>query len=108
MATAAAPVQVSTPAPGILAMSGDLVFATAATALAQARAYLARGDVTTLDLSGVSASDSAGLGVLLALCRAARVRGAALQITAMPATLQALAQLGEVEVLLGMPGEKPA
>jgi anti-anti-sigma factor len=102
MSTVAVPVQLSSPSPGVLALSGDLVFATAASALAQSRAALARGDVTTLDLAGVAAADSAGLGVLLALCRVARQRGGKLTIRSLPATLLALAQLGEVDGLLGV------
>jgi phospholipid transport system transporter-binding protein len=100
--SAAAQLQLSAPAPGILAMSGALVFATAARALADARHAVLRGDVTTLDLSGIEASDSAGLAVLLALRRAARSRGTELSITSLPSTLRALAQLGEVEALLGV------
>lgn len=100
--SAAAPVQLSSPAPGVLAMSGALVFATAARALADARRAVLRGDVSTLDLAGVTASDSAGLAVLLALRRASLASGSTLTITALPATLRALAQLGEVEALLGM------
>lgn len=100
--SAAAQLRLSAPAPGILAMSGALVFATAARALAEARSAVSRGDVTTLDLSGVEASDSAGLAVLLALRRAARTRGADLSITALPPTLRALAQLSDVETLLGI------
>jgi phospholipid transport system transporter-binding protein len=100
--SATAQLQLSAPAPGVLAMSGALVFATAAKALADARQAVARGDVTTLDLAGVTASDSAGLAVLLALRRVARTRGTELVITALPTTLRALAQLGEVEALLGI------
>jgi phospholipid transport system transporter-binding protein len=105
---AAAQLQVSTPAPGILAMSGELVFGTAARALAEAREALQRSGADTLDLSAVTASDSAGLAVLLALRRAARQRGAELRIRALPATLRALAQLGEVESLLGLEEQKTA
>lgn len=100
--TTAAQLTVSAPAPGILAMSGALVFATAAKALADARPAVARDEVTTLDLAGVTASDSAGLAVLLALRRAAQARGVTMAITSVPATLLALAQLGEVEDLLGI------
>jgi len=98
--TTAAQLTLSAPAPGILAMSGALVFATAAKALADARPAVARGEVTALDLAGVTASDSAGLAVLLALRRAAQARGVTLVIMSLPATLLALAQLGEVEDLL--------
>ncbi|MBL8298045.1 MAG: STAS domain-containing protein [Rhodanobacteraceae bacterium] len=89
-------------------MSGALVFGTAAKALADARPAVARGEVTQLDLAGVAASDSAGLAVLLALRRAAGLHGTELTITSLPATLRALAQLGEVEDLLGMADSKPA
>ncbi|HSX62488.1 MAG TPA: STAS domain-containing protein [Tahibacter sp.] len=100
--SAAEQLMLSAPAPGVLAMSGALVFATAARALADARPAVARGDVATLDLSAVTAGDSAGLAVVLALRRAARSRGGELAIVGMPATLRALAQLGEVEELLGI------
>ncbi|WP_257385167.1 STAS domain-containing protein [Tahibacter caeni] len=100
--SAAAQLQLSAPAPGVLAMSGALVFATAARALAEARPAVARGDVTTLDLAGVTAADSAGLAVLIALRRAGRARGVDVAIRALPPTLRALAQLGEVEELLGL------
>lgn len=100
--SSAAPVQLSSPAPGVLAMSGALVFATAARALADARQAVMHGGVSTLDLAGVTSSDSAGLAVLLALRRAALARGSTLTITALPSTLRALAQLGEVEEMLGV------
>lgn len=100
----AAQLQLSTQAPGVLAMSGPLIFATAARALADARVVVLRGDVNTLDLAGVEAGDSAGLAVLLALRRAGRTRGVDLAIRSLPPSLGALARLGEVEALLGIAG----
>lgn len=98
----AAAFTLSTPAPGVLALSGALVFATAAQALAQARQALARGEIGALDLGSVDAADSAGLAVLLALRRTARAQGVDLELRGLPRSLRALAQLGEVEALLGI------
>jgi len=84
-----------------LAVSGAFTFETAASALAACRAQLKRGDAT-LDLTGVTQADSAGLAVLLALAGDARKRGGVLRIVNAPANLRALAQLAEVDRLLGL------
>ncbi|UXI67892.1 STAS domain-containing protein [Tahibacter amnicola] len=87
---------------GVLAVTGALVFATAARALAEARAPLARGEARSLDLAKVTVADSAGLGVVLSLVRQARRQGTELPIRHAPASLLALAQLCEVDALLGL------
>jgi len=92
---------VTAAASGVLALSGELTFATAARALAEARAKLGT-DVATLDLGGLARADSAGLAVIIALVRDARSRGRALAIARMPAGLAALAQLSDMDKVLGL------
>ena len=92
---------VNATAPGTLAVSGPFTFATAASALAACRERLPRGDAM-LDLTGVSQADSAGLAVLLALASDARRRGGLLRIVNAPENVRALAQLAEVDRLLGL------
>ena len=97
--SAAASFALTANTPDTLALSGALSFATAAQALRQCRERA--GAATTLDLAGVTAADSAGLAVLLALARDARAVGRPLVIAHAPDSLRALAQLAEVDRLLG-------
>jgi phospholipid transport system transporter-binding protein len=90
----------TTTTPGSLALSGALTFATAGSALETARAELDRNNPTTLDLSGVTRTDSAGLATLLALLAHARTRGHSLTVSNAPANLQALARVSGVESFL--------
>ena len=94
-------VVLSASAPGTLAVSGVLSFDTAASALRDIQAALAKGTVATLDLAGVWHSDSAGLSCVLAVTAEANRRGHALQVIHMPAGMQVLAQVCEVDRLLG-------
>ncbi|HEY8682331.1 MAG TPA: STAS domain-containing protein [Rhodanobacter sp.] len=87
-------------APGTLGVSGVLSFDTAAAALPAIHAALAEGAANQLDLSGVSRSDSAGLACVLAVAARAARDGQALQVIHMPADMQALAQVCEVDTLL--------
>jgi phospholipid transport system transporter-binding protein len=97
----AAAFQLAEPAPDTLSVSGALTFATAAEAWPAIEAVLARGGKRRLDLSGVAQGDSAGLACVLAAAAAARRGGQALRIQNLPAGLQALARVCEVEELLG-------
>jgi phospholipid transport system transporter-binding protein len=90
----------TTTAPGTLGVSGALTFATAANALESARAEVDRSGQTTLDLSGVTHADSAGLATLLALLAHARTQGKTLAVIHTPEGLQALARVSGVENLL--------
>lgn len=90
----------TTTAPGTLGVSGALTFTTAANALETARAELDRSGQTTLDLSGITHADSAGLATLLALLAHARTQGKTLAVTHTPEGLQALARVSGVEALL--------
>jgi len=86
-------------APTVLAVNGVLDFGTAAAALAAMRAAL-DGEVAQLDLAGVSHCDSAGLACVLAAAAEANRRGRPLRVVGMPASMQALAQVCEVDTLL--------
>jgi phospholipid transport system transporter-binding protein len=94
-------VQLSASAPGTLAVSGVLSFDTAASALRAIQAALAKGTVARLDLAGVRHSDSAGLSCVLAVAADAARRGHALQVIHVPVGMQVLAQVCEVDRLLG-------
>ncbi|MCB1939902.1 MAG: STAS domain-containing protein [Rhodocyclaceae bacterium] len=77
---------------------GPLTLATVAGLRAAACAQVRDG--AAVDLSAVSATDSAALALLLELCRVARARGAALSIAGMPAALHSLAELYDLTDLL--------
>jgi phospholipid transport system transporter-binding protein len=94
-------VQLSTDTPGTLAVSGVLSFDTATSAWRSIEAALPRSPVTTLDLAGVRHSDSAGLSCVLAVVAEASRRGRPLQVVHMPAGMRVLAQVCEVDRLLG-------
>ncbi len=98
----AATFQLEQRAPDGLVLSGALVFATAANALAQARSALGGVKIATLDLRGVQRADSAGLAVLLALSADARKQSRVLSLQNVPEGLRALAHLSDVESLLGL------
>jgi phospholipid transport system transporter-binding protein len=87
---------------GRCSATGPLVFATAVAACRQGLELLAAsaGGEFEIDCSGVSASDSAGLAVLLEWLAAARRAGKRLRYTRLPAGLLALSRISEVEALL--------
>jgi phospholipid transport system transporter-binding protein len=53
-----------------------------------------------VDLAGVTESDSAGLALLIEWLRMAREKGCAIQFANIPAQINALARISEVEDLL--------
>jgi phospholipid transport system transporter-binding protein len=87
-------------APGALAVSGALTFATAAAALAAGRTALDRNAPATLDLAGVTQADSAGLATVLALLAHARQKGNPMQVAHAPKGLEALARVSGVSSLI--------
>jgi phospholipid transport system transporter-binding protein len=97
----AAAFQLDTGTPGTLGVSGELSFDTAAAAWQAMRAALTGGSVSRLDLAGVRHSDSAGLACVLAVAADASRRGQALQVMHVPAGMQSLARVCEVDRLLG-------
>jgi phospholipid transport system transporter-binding protein len=93
--------ELDTRAPGTLAVRGVLSFDTAAAALRTIQAALAGGAAARLDLAGVGRSDSAGLACVLAVAAEADRRGQALEVVNVPPGMQLLAQVCEVDRLLG-------
>lgn len=79
---------------------GELDFATAAAALQAGLAAMASGTAWTLDLSGVTAGDSAGLAVLVEWLSVAQARGASLRYEAVPEQVLAIARISGLEGLL--------
>ncbi len=85
-----------------LSAEGALTFASARRAWdlgAQVLAHAARGALE-IDCRGISASDSAGLVVLLAWLGVAKRTGLSLRYTHLPEGLASLARISEVEDLL--------
>jgi phospholipid transport system transporter-binding protein len=85
---------------GRLAARGELGFATAAAALEAGLALIGGQRIWTVDLSGVTAGDSAGLAVLVEWVSAARERGATLRYEAVPAQILAVARISDLDGLL--------
>ncbi|MBE1158952.1 STAS domain-containing protein [Dyella acidiphila] len=87
-------------APGTVAVSGTLNFATAANALAAMRAAFGEDGRSTLDLGGVTTCDSAGLACVLAALSEADQGGRRVLVQHVPVGMQALAQVCGVEPFL--------
>ena len=85
---------------GRLAASGPLDFATAAAALRAGLGLMTGNRAWTIDLSGVTAGDSAGLAVLVEWMSAARARGASVRYASVPAQIVANARISDLEGLL--------
>jgi len=77
-----------------------LNFETATAALARGLAEFRGAGVRSVDLSGVTHADSAGLSVLLTWVERAKREGWRLRYTALPAQLLRIARLCAVESLL--------
>jgi phospholipid transport system transporter-binding protein len=96
---------------GRFRVSGVLDASTAREVLEQSESRFAQGKEMgkeiLVDLGGVGESDSAGLALLIEWLRMARVGGQAIRFANMPAQIEALARISEVEDLLGG-GEKKA
>ncbi len=101
-------VRLTAPDRDTLAVSGVLMFATAARAWAEGQRVLAAGAQTRLDLGGVTRADSAGLACVLALAAYARHAGRHLVIVRWPEGLRALAAVCDVAQLLDAPAAAPA
>ena len=84
-----------------LGASGPLTFATARAArLAGLEVLRAGAQPLQIDCAGVTASDSAGLAVLLDWLAAAKLAGRKLRLLGLPEGLMALGRISEVEPLL--------
>lgn len=86
-------------------LSGELDFAGVPAALQKLdRALGQGGDALTVDLSGVTRADSAGLALLLEVTRRARARKRALSFTGTPAQVRKLAEFFGIAALLPLAG----
>jgi phospholipid transport system transporter-binding protein len=87
---------------GRCSATGVLTFATARRALELGERLLkgADGAALEIDCTGVTASDSAGLAVLIDWLGTAKRAGVRLRYSHLPAGLNALASISEVEELL--------
>jgi phospholipid transport system transporter-binding protein len=89
-------------APGTLSAQGPLTFATARRAFEQGTAALANAAAAKLEIDcrGITASDSAGLAVLLEWLSVTKRAGRSLRYAQLPQGLAALARISDVEDLL--------
>ena len=85
---------------GRYALSGKLDFATVTSLLAQGRALLMSEAGIEMDLSGVTHADSAGLALLIEWLRQAKLQSRQLRYLNLPAQLQSLASISDVDDLL--------
>ena len=95
-------VAIASTGPNQFAVSGPLTFATARSALASGIAAFssASGGPIEVDCSGVGASDSAGLAVLMEWLAWGRRNGRELRYSRVPEAICAIARISEVETLL--------
>jgi len=87
-------------APDRLRASGELGFATAAQALREGIEQIGRDGEHVVDLSGVTAGDSAGVAVLVEWISAAAAMGMGLRYENVPAQMLAIARISDLEDLL--------
>jgi phospholipid transport system transporter-binding protein len=87
-------------AEGRLEASGELGYASAAQALNAGLALIPHGGRCTIDLSRVTAADSAGLGVLVEWLATAKARGSEIRYECIPAQILAVARISDLESLL--------
>jgi phospholipid transport system transporter-binding protein len=79
---------------------GSLHFSTVSALLAAGVAAITDGRAAVIDLAKVTASDSAGLALLIEWLSVAKAANHALRFENIPSQLQQLARLSEVEELL--------
>jgi phospholipid transport system transporter-binding protein len=89
---------------GQFRVSGVLNASTATDVLEQSEAVFAQAPRIEVDLGGVGESDSAGLALLIEWLRLARQSGRLIHFSNVPAQIEALARISEVEDLLGGAG----
>jgi phospholipid transport system transporter-binding protein len=84
-------------------VDGVLIFTSVAALLGTGAEAIADGRATVIDLAGVKSSDSSGLALLIEWLSVAKAANHALHFENIPAQLQQLARLSDVEELL-VPG----
>jgi phospholipid transport system transporter-binding protein len=90
---------------GRFRVSGVLDAYTVVGVLEQSEERFANERELTVDLAGVSDGDSAGLALLLEWLRVVRARGQRISFVNIPAQINALARISEVEDLLAANGQ---
>lgn len=85
---------------GRAALTGALTFSTAAALMPLGVTSITKGQVTSIDLAAVTGADSAGLALLIEWLSVAKAEGQSLHYENVPAQLQQLAKLSDVEALL--------
>jgi phospholipid transport system transporter-binding protein len=91
---------------GRFRVTGVLDATTAREVLEESEARFAQSKEIDVDLGGVGESDSAGLALLIEWLRAARQGDRAIRFANVPAQIEALARISEVEDLIGSGGAK--
>lgn len=89
---------------GRFRVSGVLDASTATEVLEQSESRFAQAPQIDVDLGGVGESDSAGLALLIEWLRIAKQSGKKIHFANVPAQIEALARISEVEDLIGTPG----
>lgn len=84
-------------------VTGSLHFTTVSALLPRGDEAIAGGQAAVIDLAGVTASDSAGLALLIEWLSVAKAAGTTLKYENLPTQLRQLARLSEVEELLVPP-----
>jgi phospholipid transport system transporter-binding protein len=92
---------------GQFRVSGVLDASTAREVMEESESRFAQSKEIDIDLGGVGESDSAGLALLIEWLRAARHGGQVIRFANVPAQIEALARISEVEDLI-CGGEKQA
>lgn len=85
---------------GKFALSGSMTFDTAADILRDSETLFEEHTLIEVDLSGVTESDSAGLALLLEWITWANHTVREIRFTAMPAIIESIAKVTEVDHLL--------
>ena len=85
---------------GILAINGEFGFATASNLLKQGKNLMDPNKELTIDLSGVTGSDSAGLAVMLEWMDSHRATGQQLHFLNVPESLLEIARVSNLIDLL--------
>ena len=98
--TADSQFQLDTTTPGSLGVVGVLDFSSAAAALKAIQAALADRAIVRLDLAGLKHADSAGLSCVVAVVSEAARQGRPIGVVNMPAGMEALAVVSEVDHLI--------
>ena len=86
---------------GRASISGALEFGTVTALLPTGSGAIGQGRASVIDLSGVTASDSAGLALLIEWLSVAHASGHPLRYENIPLQIRQLGALSEVDALIG-------